>query len=161
LLLVSWNIFVFEFVRFYYYTLFCFSIFCCLKNRRNNRFVFFFLQGTLTVALAGRWGLEFTSSGLLQRADAVNGETERCSGRPGARPPRPGRGRAARRRRALLRPSALIDRQVQGRVVCSMKACARASKVFWFIGAGMIYSTTDQRMLNWTPCHDRLTAGAG
>jgi hypothetical protein len=153
--------------------------------------LFFLLQGTLTVALAGRWGLDFTSSGQLQRADAVDGDTDRCSGacrraacrgtagwtaarpvwrrhvprhvvhrrapsprtgRPGARPPRPGRGRAARRRRALLRPSALIDRQVQGRVVCLMKACVRASKVFWFISSrDVIYSMTDQRMLNWTP----------
>jgi hypothetical protein len=60
LLLVSWNIFVFEFVRFYYYTLFCFSIFCCLKNRRNNRFVFFFFKARLPLhwLAGGAWNLQ-------------------------------------------------------------------------------------------------------
>jgi hypothetical protein len=142
----------------------------------QSNLIFLLLQGALTVALAGRWGLDFTSSGQLQRADAVDGDTDRCSGAcrraacrgtagwtaarpvwrrhvprhvvhrraPSPRTGRPGRGRAARRRRALLRPSALIDRQVQGRV--------RASKVFWFISSrDVIYSMTDQRMLNWTP----------
>jgi hypothetical protein len=102
---------------------FVFPFFCCLKNRRNNRFVFFFFKARLPLhwLAGGAWNLQAPVC---------------CSART----------------LSMAKPSdaaAGQERQVQGRVVCSMKACARASKVFWFIGAGMIYRG------------DRLTAGAG